>query len=403
MSILVFNAGSSSLKFALYDTQAQTALAIGQIDWAAGDRARAKLTLDLVDASTIRREVRVPDDAAAALCAIETLKSHPSPRRPEEHAIEIVGHRVVYGGGEFAAHVRIDERVKEAISRLAELAPLHNPPALEAIRAAETALPQAAQVGVFDTAFYAQMPVRACVYPVPYHWYVDWGIRRIGFHGISHKYCAQRAAEILARDAATLRIVSCHLGGGCSAAAIRGGRPVATTMGFTPMEGLMMGTRSGSIDPGILLHVQRRHGLSVQEIDEALNLHSGLWGLSGVSPDLARVEQAAIAGNARAQLAIDVFTDRIRAAIGALAVGMGGLDVLLFTDRVGERSAGVRSAVCQGLECLGVKLDPQRNQACSPDQDIAAADSGTRILVIHTREELMIAREARQVVTAPGG
>jgi len=165
----------------------------------------------------------------------------------------------------------------------------------------------------------------------------------------------------------------------------------------------MMGTRSGSIDPGILLHVQRRHGLSVQEIDEALNLHSGLWGLSGVSPDLARVEQAAIAGNARAQLAIDVFTDRIRAAIGALAVGMGGLDVLLFTDRVGERSAGVRSAVCQGLECLGVKLDPQRNQACSPDQDIAAADSGTRILVIHTREELMIAREARQVVTAPGG
>ncbi len=399
MSILVFNAGSSSLKFGLFDAHATAALASGQIDWASGDRRRAKLTLDLAAGTPLRGEVDVPGDGDAARAAIAALERA---ERKSWDRIAVVGHRVVHGGTEMARHTRIDDRVAQAIERLADLAPLHNPPSLEAIRAAQAALPDAVQVAVFDTAFYAAMPPRACVYPLPYSWYEGWGIRRYGFHGISQAYCVQRAAELLGRDLAGLRIVSCHLGGGCSAAAIRDGQPVATSMGFTPMEGLMMGTRSGTVDPGILLHVQRQHGLSVQQIDDALNLESGLWGVSGVSPDMARVEEAAEAGNTRARLAVELFADRVRAAIGALAVTMGGLDVLIFTDRVGCGSPAVRAAVCDGLQCLGVRLDADRNQTCRPDMDVAAKDSAVRFLVIHTREELMIAREAAAIARAEG-
>ena len=210
--------------------------------------------------------------------------------------VAVVGHRVVHGGAVFRESVRIDQGVKAAIGRLAELAPLHNPPALEAIEAAESALPGAAHVAVFDTAFFASLRPDAYVYPLPYEWYTEWGIRRFGFHGISHAYCAGRAAEMLGRDAAGLRLVICHLGNGCSAAAVRGGVALDTTMGYTPMEGLMMGTRSGSVDPGVLLHVQRRHGLDAEWLDDALNHRSGLLGVSGASSDYRQVEAAAGAG-----------------------------------------------------------------------------------------------------------
>jgi acetate kinase len=267
---------------------------------------------------------------------------------------------------------------------------------LATISAAEVALPHARQVAVFDTAFFAQLPPRAHVYPVPYAWYSDWGVRRFGFHGISHRYCAGRAAEILGRDPAGLRIVNCHLGGGCSAAAIQGNVAVAVTMGFSPLDGLMMATRPGSLDPGILSHVARRHGLTADDLFAALNHESGLWGVSGVSSDFAEVELAARQGNDRARLAIDMFADRVRAAVGSLAVGMGGVDVLAFTDRVGGFTPPLRARAGQGLECLGLRLDPLRNAANWPDSDIAAADSPGRILVIHTEEELMIAREAQK-------
>ncbi|HUJ09017.1 MAG TPA: acetate kinase [Verrucomicrobiae bacterium] len=389
MSILVINAGSTSLKFGLFDAEVRDALMSGSIDWAGGNRRLAKLTIRRCHNQETPSAVDVSDDRAAASCAIRLLS--------EEHDIRTVGHRVVHGGTEFQNATRIDEKVKEAIARLAKLAPLHNPPALESIEAAEAALPGVPQVAVFDTAFFAQLPARAHVFALPYEWYEQWGVRRFGFHGISNAYCASRAAELLGRNVSELRLVTCHLGGGCSATAVRGGVPVATTMGMTPLAGLMMGTRSGSLDPGILIHLQRRHGLTVDDLDEVLHYQSGLLGVSGVSPDLAAIEAAAGKGNARAQLAFDLFADSVRSAIGALTVTMGGVDALVFTDRVGEGSPALRAAACDGLQCLRLRLDAGRNAACRPDADVAEPDSPARILVIHTLEELMIARETRRV------
>ncbi|MGO8753536.1 MAG: acetate/propionate family kinase [Thermoguttaceae bacterium] len=397
MSILVFNAGSSSLKFGLFSDPACALLISGSIDWAGGDRHRALLALCKAEETTAQsRTVDVPDDPAAVQCAIQALAETGPDGRPSLAEIRVVGHRVVHGGADFCESVLIDSTVKRGIARWSELAPLHNPPALAAISAAEAALPHARQVAVFDTAFFAQLPPRAHVYPLPYAWYADWGVRRFGFHGISHRYCAGRAAEILGCEPAGLRIINCHLGGGCSAAAIRSGAAVAMTMGFSTLDGLMMGTRPGSLDPGILMHVKRRHGLSDDDLHAALHHDSGLRGVSGVSPDFSEIELAAEQGNCRARLAMEMFADRVRAAVGAMAVSMGGVDVLAFTDRVGENSPTLRAMACQGLECLGLRLDPSRNAANRPDSEISAADSPARILVIHTREELMIAREAQK-------
>ena len=381
MSILVFNAGSSSLKFGLFSDPACAFLVSGSIDWAGGERHRALLTFCKAEETAAQsRTVDVPDDPAAVQCAIQALAEAEPDGTPTLAEIQVVGHRVVHGGAEFCESVLIDSAVKQSIARWSELAPLHNPPALAAITAAEAALPHARQVAVFDTAFFAQLPPRAHVYPLPYAWYADWGVRRFGFHGISHRYCADRAAEILGREPAGLRIVNCHLGGGCSAAAIHSGAAVAMTMGFSTLDGLMMGTRPGSLDPGILIHVMRRHGLSDDDLHAALHHHSGLWGVSGVSPDFSEIELAAEQGNCRARLAMEIFADRIRAAIGAMAVSMGGVDVLAFTDRVGENSPTLRANACHGLECLGLRLDPSQNVANRPDSDISAADSPARIL-----------------------
>ncbi|MGA2253378.1 MAG: acetate/propionate family kinase [Thermoguttaceae bacterium] len=396
MSILVFNAGSSSLKFGLFSDPACDLLVSGALDWAGGDRHRALLTLRTTEEMAAQnRTVDVPEDPAAVRCAIQALaEAHPNGAQRLAD-IQVVGHRVVHGGAEFPESVLIDGSVKESIAHWSALAPLHNLPALAAISAAEVALPHARQVAVFDTAFFAHLPPRAHVYLLPYAWYSDWGVRRFGFHGISHRYCAGRAAEILRRDPAGLRIINCHLGGGCSAAAIHSNIAVAVTMGFTPLDGLMMGTRPGSLDPGIFSHVGRRHGVTADDLDAALNHQSGLLGVSGVSSDFSEVERAAQQGNCRARLAVDMFADRVRSAVGALAVSMGGVDVLAFTDRVGENSPTLRAMACQGLECLGLRLDPLRNAANRPDSEISTADSPARILVIHTREELMIAREAQ--------
>jgi acetate kinase len=398
MNILVFNAGSSSLKFSLFAAGAgiDAPLAGGQIDWAGGDRGQAKLTVGGARGNLLREVVSVPDDAAAGACALRAVGNVLRGTPEGEQGIGTVGHRVVHTGAAFREAAVIDDRVVAAIERFCDIAPLHNPPSLAVIRFAQGALPDAAQVAVFDTAFFAGLSPRAYVYPVPWEWHERFGTRRFGFHGISHQYCTARAAELVGRDVSALRIVSCHLGGGCSAAAIDRGTPVASTMGFTPLEGLMMGTRCGSIDPGILLYLQRERGLSLSEIDDALNHGSGLLGVSGVSPDMAQIEKAAQGGDERAQLALDLFTDRVRAAIASMAVTMGGLDVLLFTDRVGE-SAAVRAAACRGLECLGVHLDPARNDAAAPDAEVSSAESPVRVLVIRTQEEVMIAREAARV------
>ncbi len=399
MSILVINAGSSSLKFALFDAEARQSLATGLIDWRVDPR-QAELVLKPSEGEAIRSRESVSDHRAAVRHAVDKLAGLPGPSGGHAKTITVVGHRVVHGGARFQEPVRIDEDVKNEIAKLAELAPLHNPAALEAIEAAESALPNVPHIAVFDTSFFAALEPRAYIYPLPYAWYTDWGIRRFGFHGISHAYCAGRAAEFLSRDPAALRLVICHLGNGCSASAIRGGRAVQTSMGYTPMEGLMMGTRAGSVDSGVLLHVQRRHNRSADQVDHALNEESGLLGVSGVSSDYRQVEAAAHKGEERARLALAIYADRVRAAVGALAVTMGGVDALVFTAGVGEHAAELRATVCQGLEILALRLDGERNSACSPDADIAAANSPGRILVLRTQEELMIAREARRVVSA---
>lgn len=398
MSILVFNAGSSSLKFGLFEETSSETVVSGYIDWASGDRDRATLRLRGPDGKQTYTEVAVPDDRSATWCAINSLRdlkrTLPQPWSP----IEVTGHRVVHCGADFSESVRINDEVKNAITRWVKLAPLHNPPAMAAIAAAEDALPDAAHVAVFDTAFCAALSPRAYMYPIPHRWYEDWGVRKFGFHGISHKYCTQRAADMLGRKLEDLRIVSCHLGGGCSAIAVQGGVPLATTMGFTPLEGLMMGTRPGSIDPGVIIFLEEYCGLTVAEIHDALNHESGLLGVSGVSPNIVEIENAAADGNKWAKLALEMFSDRVRSAIGSLTVTMGGIDVLLFTDRVGEDSPGVRAMICERLDCLGLRLDPRRNLELQPDADLSPAEASARILTIRTKEEWMIAREAIHVL-----
>ena len=397
MGILAINSGSSSLKFGLFDADTCEPLVAGDIDWAYGDRARAQFTLRPRNGLTVTTQVAAPDDVTAVRLAVNAAVGSGPGRADEQSSVAVVGHRVVHGGVEFRDSVLIDDRVKAGIASLNKLAPLHNPPVLKAIAAVDTLLPGVPQVAVFDTAFFAQLPPKAHLYALPYEFYERWGIRRFGFHGLSHSYCAGRAAELLGRPLSELRVISCHLGGGCSAAAVRGGVAMATTLGFSPLEGLMMGTRSGSVDPGILLHLQREHGLTVEELDHALNYSSGLLGISGMSSDLAQIETAAAQGNERARLAFDMFADQVRSAIGALAAKIGGVDALTFTDRIGEHSAALRAAACEGLEFMGLCLDPERNADSKPDTDVATPDSLARILVIHTQEELVVAREARRV------
>ena len=399
-TILALNSGSSSLKFGLFDAGTCEGLLAGEIDWTGGDRARAQFTLRPRNGSSVTSRLAVRDDFTAANLAVNAALASGMRGLNGHSSVTLVGHRVVHGGADFQASVLIDAHVKAGIAGLNKLAPLHNPAVLKAIDAVEALLPGVPQVAVFDTAFFAHLPPKAYLYALPYEYYERWGIRRFGFHGLSHAYCAARAAELLGRDLSGLRLVSCHLGGGCSAAAIRGGVAVATTLGFSPLEGLMMGTRPGSVDPGILLHLQRERGLTLEELDHVLNHSSGLLGISGVSPDLAQVEIAAAKGNERARLAFDMFADRVRSAIGALATTLGGVDGLIFTDRVGEHSAALRAAACEGLEFMGLRLDPERNVNSRPDVDVARPDSPARIFVIHTQEELVVAREARSVVAA---
>jgi acetate kinase len=394
VKILLLNAGSSSLKGTLMESEGATTIASGLADWAG---------------SPTRYRYRGPGDAekseevpwqgqTQAVHRFVYDLTHTEPvALSDSGKLAAVGHRVVHGGA-FTSSVRTTPELRSRIASLADLAPLHNPPGLEALNAAESALPDVPHVAVFDTAFHATLPPEAYTYPLPQHWESEWGIRRFGFHGLSHAYCSRRAAEMLARPLAHLRLVICHLGHGCSASAVRGGQCVDTTMGFTPLEGLMMATRSGSIDPGIITHVQQHRGLSAQQVEAALNRASGLLGVSGVSGDMRQVLAAAGEGHQRARLAIGLYAHRVRQAIGSLTVTLGGIDALIFTAGVGEHAAEIRKAVSGGLECLGLDLDVQANASCRPDADIASHTSRGRILVIATREDLTMLREVIEVI-----
>ena len=388
MSILLLNAGSSSLKATLVEASTGAVVASGEGDWA-GDQTR----YHHAGADGAGRSEQVSWKGHAK--AVERFVGDLTPA--QRSGLTGVGHRVVHGGP-FTSSVRITPEVRSRINELAELAPLHNPPSLETLAAAEDVLPDVPHVAVFDTAFHATLLPEAYTYPLPHQWTREWGIRRYGFHGMSHAYCAQRASELLRTSAEQLKTVICHLGHGCSASAVRNGVCIDTSMGFTPLDGLMMATRSGSIDPSIVLHVQERHGLSTQQVETALNRESGLLGVSGVSADMRDVLAAARGGNEQAQLALDIYAHRVRQVIGGFAVTMGGIDALVFTAGVGEHAVEVRASICVGLECLGLELDAQANAERRPDADIATLDSHGRILVIATREDVTMLREVLRVL-----
>lgn len=314
-------------------------------------------------------------------------------------AIDGVAHRVVHGGARFRDPVLIDAGVSGEIRRLEALAPLHNAPALEGIERAQSRLPGVPHVAVFDTAFHATIPDEASAYALPERWRGEWGIRRFGFHGLSVAWSSERAPALLRRGSGGLRLVVCHLGGGSSVTAVRDGRSVDTTMGFSPLEGVPMTTRAGSIDPGVLLYVLRERGLDLEAADRELNLESGLKGLSGLT-GMEEIETAAAEGDAAAELALAVYALRVAQAVASMATSAGGLDALVFTAGIGENSALVRERVCARLAFLGVELDPRANDAAEPDRDVAAGTSPARVLVIRAREELVAARGARALLGA---
>lgn len=391
MKILVLNAGSSSQKSCLYEV-AGDALPDTQPSplWEAESDGK-KLKVSTKSGATREETVEEAASSPAIARLLETLWSGETQvvARPAE--IDIVGHRVVHGGRDFVQPTRITPEVKAAIERLSPLAPAHNPAALAGIEAVEQLMGQVPQIAVFDTAFHATMPDAATTYPIPFHW-TEEGIRRYGFHGISHQDCAARAARILKRDLATLRLITCHIGNGCSLCAIQDGKSLDTTMGFTPLEGLMMGARSGSVDPGILLYWLREKGLKADELDLMLNQQSGLKGVSGVSSDLREVAAAMAGGNERARLAFDVYVHRLRSGVGAMLASLGGLDALVWTAGVGEHSPAIRAAVCEAFGFVGLALAPDKNEDSPRDADIATTESKVRVLVVEAQEDWAIAR-----------
>lgn len=392
--ILVLNAGSSSQKSCLYELGENlpqtppTPLWEAKIDWTKRSDA-ALMEVETRDGKSLEREL--PTDRTRAIAQmLDTLWQGETQVLSQLDEIDIVGHRVVHGGDKYRQPTQITPEVQATIKDLIPLAPEHNPVNLQGIEAISQVLPDTPQVAVFDTAFHTQIPLSAAVYPIPYQFF-EQGIRRYGFHGISHQYCLQRSAQLLGKDETSLRLITCHLGNGCSLAAIRDGVSVDTTMGYTPLEGLMMGSRSGSVDPGILIHLLRQ-GYDAEQLNQLLNEKSGLKGLSGLSGDMRAIGEAIASGNQQAQLALDVFLHRLRFYIGAMLTSLSGLDALVFTGGVGENKPEVRAAGCDALSFLGVQIDPEKNQAAPKDADIATPDSPVRVLVINTQEDWAIAQ-----------
>lgn len=400
MPILVVNAGSSSLKSSLFATVEgkveATPLWQAQVDFA--------YQSGQVLIQTRRRggpwESFPPLAPEAGISGLAPLfqslwQGEGSPLATAAE-IKAIGHRVVHGGSLYRQPTLITPEVEQAIEQLSPLAPAHNPPALEGIRLLRQLLPGIPQVAVFDTAFHQQMPAAAALYPLPYAW-AEQGIRRYGFHGINHEHCARRAAEILGRPLEELQLITCHLGNGCSLAAIRGGHSVDTTMGYTPLEGLMMGSRSGSVDPGILIH-QLRRGMDVEELDRILNRESGLQGVSGLSSDMRVILEAIQAGHARAELAFNLFIHRLRSQIGAMLMSLDRLDALVFSGGIGENAAPVRAAACANLGFLGIQIDPVLNAGSPRNCDISTSDAPVRVLVISAQEDWAIANACQKLL-----
>ncbi|MCC7263339.1 MAG: acetate kinase [Candidatus Latescibacteria bacterium] len=394
MQILVLNCGSSSVKYNLFEMDTEREVAGGMVERIGEVGPRA--THRWEGGGSARAAVEAADHGAALLHIREVLHAHGG------DGAAAVGHRVVHGGERFVQSALITPRVEQGIEECAELAPLHNPPNLVGIRAARQFFPQVPHVAVFDTAFHQSMPERAFLYPLPYELYQEKRIRRYGFHGTSHRYVAGRAARLLGRQSDDFTGITCHLGNGCSLAAIEDGRSVDTSMGLTPLEGVMMGTRSGDIDPAIVFHLAAHEGQSLAQIDQLLNRHSGLLGVSGVSNDLRQVQQAAAAGERRAELALELYAYRVRKYIGAYLAVLGRAEAVVFAGGVGEHSGQMRRRILEPLAGLGLVLDPELNQdGLRGEREISAAASPVKLLVIPTNEELVIARDTRDILLSP--
>jgi len=397
MKILVINAGSSSLKYQLFDMDNETVMAKGLcerigIDGRLEHRAAGKEKYEI--------DTPMKNHTQAIEIVMKTLLSKEHGVISDLSEISAIGHRIVQGADLFSESVLVTEDVIKGIEACIPLAPLHNPPHISGIRACQEVMGKdVPQVVVFDTAFHATMPPKAFYYPIPYEYYKKYKIRRYGFHGTSHRYVSARAAKLLGKDPKELKIVTCHLGNGSSITAVDGGKSVDTTMGFTPLDGLLMGTRTGSLDPAIVTFLMEKENLTPKEADTIFNKKSGALGVSGISSDFRDLIAAVKEGNERAALAIEIFCYQVRKYIGSFAAAMGGLDAVVFTAGVGENNSEFRAKMVEGLEFMGIKIDKEKNAQRGDDRDVSAADSKVRILVIPTNEELVIARDTQSIVS----
>lgn len=402
MNILVINAGSSSLKYQLYHMENESILATGRVERIGMDCSI--LVHEPYHRDEITEVSEILDHTTAIRKVLDKLVDVEVGVVKSLGEIEAVGHRIVHGGESFRNSVLVDAKVKAEIQRLFELAPLHNPAHMMGIKAIELNLPHVPQAVIFDTAFHQTMPPKAYMYAIPKVLYKKHKIRRYGFHGTSHNYVSQRAAEIVGRPLEELKIITCHIGNGSSLAAIEGGKSIDTSMGMTPLEGLMMGTRSGDVDPAVVSFAMMKEDLTVNEVNSMLNKHSGLLAISGLSSDMREVTEAMAEGEPNATLAFEMYVYRLRKYIGAYTAAMDGVDVLVFTAGVGENSVVIREAICEKLTFLGIEIDRERNKIRSKEPRlISTPNSKVKVLIIATNEELMIARDTFQLIQEAKG
>ena len=397
MKILVLNCGSSSLKYQLIDMENEAVLCIGLVERIGIEGSILTQKKDGVEGKYVK-EQPMKDHQDAIKLVLEGVLDSTYGGVKDMAEIDAVGHRVVHGGEKFASSVIITEEVEEAMRKCSELAPLHNPANLMGIDAIKAVLPGVPNVGVFDTAFHQTMPASSYLYGLPHRLYTEYGVRRYGFHGTSHKYVSQRAAAMLGKDIADLKIITCHLGNGASIAAVDGGKVVETSMGLTPLEGLIMGTRCGDIDPAIIPFIMKKENLDADGVDKLMNKESGVYGMTGISSDFRDISTAAAEGNQKAIDALDAYHKRVKKYIGAYAAEMNGVDAIVFTAGLGENGIEDRLAIASNLEVLGVKMDAEANNVRGKETVISAADSKVKVLLIPTNEELMIARDTLELV-----
>lgn len=390
--VIAINAGSSSLKFQLFNMPSEEVLTKGVVERIGFEDAIFNIT---VNGEKIKEVTSIPNHAVAVKMLLDKLIELGIIQSFDE--IEGIGHRVVHGGEKFSDSVLITDETLKEIEDLSDLAPLHNPANVVGIKAFREVLPNVPAVAVFDTAFHQTMPEQSFLYSLPYEYYEKFGIRKYGFHGTSHKYVTQRAAELLGRPIEQLRLISCHLGNGASIAAVEGGKSIDTSMGFTPLAGVAMGTRSGNIDPALIPYIMQKTGKTAEEVIDILNKKSGMLGLTGFSSDLRDIEEAAAKGDQRAELALEVFAGRIHKYIGSYAARMCGVDAIIFTAGIGENSDVVRAKVLRGLEFMGVYWDPALNKVRGKEAFISYPHSPVKVLVIPTNEEVMIARDVMRL------